>query len=123
MHTVICVGNSILYLVAVSAKGAYRICIPAPHEFDGIVEQCTYLCPYQLVFGSISGWQRKEIVVDMLFADLVDAAQVVKYAHTAVVAEIEPSAFFYRHLACQMTQAQSFLPTSVFKRGFLAGEA
>ena len=53
---------------------------------------------------SIFGWQRKEIVVDMLFADLVDAAQVVKYAHTAVVAEIEPSAFFYRHLACQMTQ-------------------
>ena len=58
------------------------------------------------VFSSIFGRQeRKEIVVDMLFADLVDAAQVVKYAHTAaVVAEIEPSAFFYRHLACQMTQ-------------------
>ncbi len=104
MHTMICVGNSILYLVTVSAKSAYRICIPAPHKFDSIIEQCTYLCPYHLVFSSIFGRQRKEIVVDMLFADLVDAAQVVKYAHTAVVAEIEPSAFFYRHLACQMTQ-------------------
>ena len=68
-------------------------------KFDGVVEQCTYLCPDHLVFGSVAGRQWKEIIVDMLFADLVDASQIVKYAHAAVVAEIEPSAFFNCHLA------------------------
>ena len=77
MHSVICVGNSILYLVTVSAKGAYCISVPAFHQFKGVIEQDADLSSYQLVFSGISGRQREEVIVDVLLAHFVDASQVI----------------------------------------------
>ena len=77
MHSVICVGNSILYLVTVSAKGAYCISVPAFHQFKGVIEQDADLSSYQLVFSGISGRQREEVIVDVFLAHFVDALQVI----------------------------------------------
>ncbi len=80
------VRDYIFYLVAVMAQYLYLLEVFVFLHFEDVIEEIVDAIADDLELGDVEGRQRMEIVVDMLPAGLVYAAQVVEHAHAAGIA-------------------------------------